>query len=294
MTTVLENVLRYIGTIKITDWLDIILMAFLLYRAIRLLGRSRAANLGKGVLVFLLTLALSYALELNSINYILRNIVTWGVLALIVIFQPELRRLLEQMGSSGLGKLNPFARVQQASAIETAIASTASACEEMSASHTGALIVFERQLKLDDIVRIGTVVDARVSPELLKNIFFVKAALHDGAVIMRDGRLYAAGCILPNSTNTNISSDLGTRHRAGLGMSENSDAVIVIVSEETGAISVAIRGMLKRHLTKQTLEKLLTNELLPQPNDDESSSRFKLRLPWQHKKGKGADDDADK
>ncbi|MBE7002914.1 MAG: TIGR00159 family protein [Ruminococcaceae bacterium] len=293
MTTLMENVLRYVGTIALTDWLDIILMAYLLYRALKLVGSSRAVNLGRGVLIFLAALALSDVFYLNSINFILRNIVTWGVLALIVLFQPELRRLLEQVGSSRLGSLNPFARAQQVSTMETTIARTVEACVEMSATRTGVLIVFERQLPLDDIVRTGTTVDAQVSCELLKNIFFVKAALHDGAVIMRNGRLLAAGCILPLSHNTNISSDLGTRHRAGLGMSENSDAVVVIVSEETGAISVAIGGMLKRHLTGQTLEKLLTNELIPQP-EEEQKPAFKFRLPWQKKGGKEADEHANK
>ena len=291
-TTILANVLRYIGTIKITDWLDIALMAYLLYRALKLVGRSRAANLGRGVLIFLAALALSDVLRLNSINFILRNIVTWGVLALIVLFQPELRRLLEQVGSSKLSTFNPFAHAQQSSVIETAIAQTVDACTEMSASRTGVLIVFERNLKLDDVARTGTMVDAQVSTQLLKNIFFVKAALHDGAVIIRDGRLLSAGCILPLSHNNNISSDLGTRHRAGLGMSESSDAVVVIVSEETGAISVAIRGMLKRHLTAQTLEKLLTNELMPTPEEEEAAERLRLRLPWQKKAGKETDVDA--
>ncbi len=290
-TTILEGVLRYIGTIRLTDWLDILLMAFLLYRALKLVGRSRAANLGRGVLMFLFALALSDLLQLNSINFILRNIVTTGVIALIVLFQPELRRLLEQVGSSRLSSLNPFAHARQTSVIETAIAQTVDACAEMSESRTGMLIVFERESKLDDLARSGTVIDAQISSQLLKNIFFVKAAMHDGAVIVRDGRLFAAGCILPLSHNVNISRDLGTRHRAGIGMSENSDAVVVIVSEETGAISVAIRGMLKRHLTPQTLEKLLMNELIPA--DDEEKEKFRLRLPWQSKAGKGADDHAE-
>ncbi|MBQ9647399.1 MAG: diadenylate cyclase CdaA [Oscillospiraceae bacterium] len=291
--TIMEGVLRYLGTIALTDWLDIALLAYLLYRALKLVGRSRAASLGRGVLVFLLALALSDVLRLNSINWILRNIVTVGALALIVLFQPEIRRLLEQVGSSRLSSFNPFARVQQTSVIETAIAQTVDACAEMSEAHTGMLVVFERNLKLDDIARTGTIVDAQVSSQLLKNIFFVKAAMHDGAVIIRDGRLLAGGCILPLSHNANISRDLGTRHRAGIGMSENSDAVVVIVSEETGAISVAIRGMLKRHLTAQTLEKLLTNELLPAPEEQETQDKFRLRLPWQRKAGKEADGDAD-
>ncbi|MBQ9459077.1 MAG: diadenylate cyclase CdaA [Oscillospiraceae bacterium] len=293
MSTLFEHVLRYARTIALTDWLDIILMAYLLYRALRLVGQSRAANLGRGVLIFLFALAMSDVFSLNSINFILRNIVTWGVLALIVLFQPELRRLLEQVGSSRLGSLNPFSRAQQVNTVEETIMRTVEACTEMSASRTGVLIVFERNIPLDDIVRSGTIVDAKVSCELLKNIFFVKAALHDGAVIMRNGRLHAAGCILPLSHNTNISSDLGTRHRAGLGVSESSDAVVVIVSEETGAISVAIGGMLKRHLTGQTLEKLLTNELIPSPEEESSAFKLRIRLPWQKKRGKEADGNAD-
>ena len=291
VTTFFEGALRYIGTIAISDWLDIVLMALLLYRALRLVGRTRAANLGRVVVYFLIALVLSDVLHLNSINFILKNILTWGVLGLIILFQPELRRLLEQVGSSKLASFNPFARVQQKSVIETAIAQTVDACADMSESHTGVLMVFERKTHLDEQVRSGTVVDAQVSSQLLKNIFFVKAALHDGAVIVRDGRLLAAGCILPLTHNVNISPDLGTRHRAGIGMSENSDAVVVIVSEETGAISVATGGMLKRHLTPATLEKLLTNELIPAADEEEPQEKFRLHLPWRHKGEKEASSD---
>ena len=292
VTTFFEGALRYIGTIAISDWLDIALMALLLYRALRLVGRTRAANLGRVVVYFLIALVLSDVLHLNSINFILKNILTWGVLGLIILFQPELRRLLEQVGSSKLASFNPFARVQQKSVIETAIAQTVDACADMSESRTGVLMVFERKTHLDEQVRSGTVVDAQVSSQLLKNIFFVNAALHDGAVIVRDGRLLAAGCILPLTHNVNISPDLGTRHRAGIGMSENSDAVVVIVSEETGAISVATGGMLKRHLTPATLEKLLTNELIPATEDEEPQEKFRLRLPWLRKGEKEASKDA--
>jgi len=291
VTTFLEGALRYIGTIAISDWLDIALMALLLYRALRLVGRTRAANLGRVVVYFLIALVLSDVLHLNSINFILKNILTWGVLGLIILFQPELRRLLEQVGSSKLASFNPFARAQQKSVIETAIAQTVDACADMSESHTGVLMVFERKTHLDEQVRSGTVVDAQVSSQLLKNIFFVKAALHDGAVIVRDGRLLAAGCILPLTHNVNISPDLGTRHRAGIGMSENSDAVVVIVSEETGAISVATGGMLKRHLTPATLEKLLTNELIPATEEEEPQEKFRIRLPWLRKGEKEASSD---
>ena len=210
-----------------------------------------------------------------------------GALALIVLFQPEIRRLIDQLGSSKLRSFNPFSRTQQVSAIENAIAQTVLACTEMSKSRTGVLIVFERDIALDDIARTGTIVDARVSSELLKNIFFVKAAMHDGAVIMRDGRLLAGGCMLPLSKNVNLSRDLGMRHRAGIGMSENSDAVVVIVSEETGTISVAIGGLLKRHLMPETLEKLLINELIPQTPDDAQEDRFLMRLWKVLTSGKG-------
>ncbi|MBQ1804347.1 MAG: DNA integrity scanning protein DisA nucleotide-binding domain protein, partial [Oscillospiraceae bacterium] len=198
---------------------------------------------------------------------------------------PEIRRILEQVGSSKLSSFNPFARVQQTSAIENAIAQTVLACTEMSKSRTGVLMVFERENNLDDIVRTGTVVDAQVSNELLKNIFFVKAAMHDGAVIIRDGRLLAGGCMLPLSHNVNLSRDLGMRHRAGIGMSENSDAVVVIVSEETGSISVAIGGLLKRHLMPETLEKLLMKELLPKAT--EQDEKFSLHLGDLFKSRKG-------
>lgn len=275
---IVEKVLRYASTIRLTDWVDIALMAYGIYVVLKLVGQSRAASVGRGVLIFLVALGASDFFKLNSVYFILRNIVTWGVLALLIIFQPEIRRMLEQLGSSKLTSLNPFAKVQQAGALETAISQTVDACTEMSASRTGVLIVFERENKLDDIARTGTIVDAQVSVQLLKNIFFVKAAMHDGACIVRDGRLYAGGCQLPLTHNPNISRDLGMRHRAGIGMSENSDAVVVIVSEETGAISVAIRGMLKRHLTAQTLETLLHNELMPATEDDKAEKK-KLRLP---------------
>ncbi len=276
ITTILEGTLRYLSTIQLKDYLDILLMAYSLYWLLKLVGGSRVASLGKGVLLFLGALWISDALKLKGVYFLLSHMVQIGLVALVVLFQPEIRRILEQLGSSKLSSFNPFAKVQQTTAIESAIAQTVLACTEMSNTRTGVLIVFERENKLDEIVRTGTVVDAQVSNELLKNIFFVKAAMHDGAVIIRDGRLLAGGCMLPLSHNVNLSRDLGMRHRAGIGMSENSDAVVVIVSEETGSISVAIGGMLKRHLKPETLEKLLMNELLPK--NAEQSDKFSLRL----------------
>lgn len=265
---------RYLLSLQATDLLDIAIMAFLLYHLFMLVQSTRAVSLLKGLLVFLAALALSSALKLHSISFIMGRMMDLGVLALIVIFQPEIRRILEQMGSRRFMAF--FAKTEVSGAMEQTIAQTVLACSEMSQSRTGALIVFEREISLDDMVRSGTVLDASVSSELLKNIFFVKAPMHDGAVIVRKGRVLAAGCMLPLSKNVNLSRDLGMRHRAGIGMSENSDGVVVIVSEETGSISVAIGGMLKRHLKPETLDNLLRNELLPQEEADKPQQRFGL------------------
>lgn len=275
----IENVWRYLLLTRVTDLLDVALMAFLLYKLLTLLKTTSGANLLKGVLIFLGVLFLSSILHLNGISFILSRMLEWGVLALIILFQPEIRRVLEQVGSQRFQFLNLFSRQDTVSELERTIAQTVLACTEMSRSRTGALIVFEQKMQLDDMVRSGTVLDASVSSELLKNIFFVKAPMHDGAVIIRHGRLLGAGCMLPLSKNVNLSRDLGMRHRAGIGMSENSDAVVIIVSEETGSISVAIGGMLRRHLMPETLENILRNELMPQDESGQSEKRrFLARL----------------
>ena len=275
----IENVWRYLLLTRVTDLLDVALMAFLLYKLLTLLKTTSGANLLKGVLIFLGVLFLSSILHLNGISFILSRMLEWGVLALIILFQPEIRRVLEQVGSQRFQFLNLFSRQDTVSELERTIAQTVLACTEMSRSRTGALIVFEQKMQLDDMVRSGTVLDASVSSELLKNIFFVKAPMHDGAVIIRHGRLLGAGCMLPLSKNVNLSRDLGMRHRAGIGMSENSDAVVVIVSEETGSISVAIGGMLRRHLMPETLENILRNELMPQEESEQPEKRrFLARL----------------
>ena len=264
---------RYLMMLKVTDILDIAIMVFVFYKALTLIQSTRAASLLKGVLVFLAALMLSMVLNMNSINFIMNQLVRWGVVALIVLFQPEIRRILEEVGSRRI--IAFFSRAEAGTAVEQAIDQTVLACTEMSQSRTGALIVFERENLLDDMVRSGTVLDAAVSSELLKNIFFVKAPMHDGAVIVRNGRVLGAGCMLPLSKNVNLSRELGMRHRAGIGMSENADAVVVIVSEETGSISVAIGGMLKRHLKPETLANILRNELLPQ-EAGEDKPKFSL------------------
>ncbi len=278
---------RYLMTMHLTDLLDIVIMVFIIYKLLTLAQSTKVANLLKGVFVFLAILLLSSLIHLHGINYLLSRMVEWGVLALIILFQPEIRSVLEQVGSRQF--IDYFSHSGSGSTMEQAISQTVLACTEMAQSRTGVLIVFEREMKLDELVRTGTVLDAAVSSELLKNIFFVKAPMHDGAVIIRRGRVLGAGCVLPLSRNVNLSRDLGTRHRAGIGMSENSDAVVVIVSEETGAISVAVGGMLKRHLKPETLETLLHNELIPQEEpaaDKPWSAVQKLLRP---KKDRGAE-----
>ena len=265
---------RYLLLIQPTDLLDIAIMIFVLYKVFMLVQSTKAASLLKGLLVFLAALMLSSVLQLHGVYYIMSSMVEWGVLALIILFQPEIRRILEQMGSKRFTAF--FSHEEDVNTMEQTIGQTVLACTEMSQSRTGALIVFEREILLDDMVRSGTVLDASVSSELLKNIFFVKAPMHDGAVIVRNGRVLGAGCMLPLSKNVNLSRDLGMRHRAGIGMRENSDAVVVIVSEETGSISVAIGGMLKRHLKPETLENLLRNELLPQDSEETDKQKFSL------------------
>lgn len=279
---------RYLLTVQLTDVLDIAIMAFVLYKLLKLVQSTKSASLLKGLCVFMVALFLSWAFELRSIYYLMSRMVDMGILALIILFQPEIRRILEQMGSRRI--IAFFTHTETGNTLEQTIGQTVLACTEMSHSRTGALIVFEREILLDDMVRSGTVLDAAVSSELLKNIFFVKAPMHDGAVIVRNGRVLGAGCMLPLSKNVNLSRDLGMRHRAGIGMSENSDAVVVIVSEETGSISVAIGGMLKRHLKPETLENLLRNELLPQSDEGEERPKFNLMSLLRPRKNGGDND----
>ena len=255
---------------NITDIIDIIIVAVLIYVCIGLIRRTNAIRLARGIVVILFALVISDLLNLQMVGSLLRRIVELGLIALVIIFQPEIRRLLERMGS---GKFAYFFGAPGVPAtMEAVINQTVLACTSMSASRTGALIVFERTSSLNDPIATGTIVNADVSSELLRNIFFVNSPLHDGAVIVREGRLAAAGCMLPLSKNASLSSDLGMRHRAGIGVSEHSDAVVAIVSEETGSISIAMDGMLKRHLTPETFGRILRAELIPD-NADQPKKR---------------------
>ncbi len=262
LRTALERSLNLLTTMGVADIIDILVVAYLIYKAIWFVRKTNSYNLAKGIIVFLLVMLLADLFGLKMISFALRKTAELGLIALVILFQPELRRLLERMGSSFT-----TSRGEIGTEIDSAIAHTVLACTEMSASRTGALIIFERNVKLNEIMSTGTIINADTNAELIKNIFFNKAPLHDGALIIRDGRIASAGCVLPLTKSTNLSKELGMRHRAGIGLSEQSDAVVVIVSEETGSISVAIDGMLKRHLTSSTLERLLRSELIIEDND---------------------------
>ncbi|MGM9545266.1 MAG: diadenylate cyclase CdaA [Vescimonas sp.] len=290
--TLMEDIGRYLSLLKITDLVDVAIIVFLVYKLLSLVKSTRAENILKGVGIFLLALWLSTALELRAVSYILSHVVEWGILALIILFQPEIRQILERLGSKNIRLMRVFRPEKEITELEKAIDQTVVACSELSRTKTGVLMVFERNINLDDIVRTGTELDCTVVSELLKNIFFVKAPMHDGAVIVRHGRIIGGGCMLPLSRNVNLSRDLGMRHRAGIGMSENSDAVVVIVSEETGSISVAIGGMLKRHLMPETLSQLLRNELMPPEEEPDKPQRLPI-LSFLKKLGKEADDDGE-
>ena len=290
--TLMEDIGRYLSLLKITDLVDVAIIVFLVYKLLSLVKSTRAENILKGVGIFLLALWLSTALELRAVSYILSHVVEWGILALIILFQPEIRQILERLGSKNIRLMRVFRPEKEITELEKAIDQTVVACSELSRTKTGVLMVFERDINLHDIVRTGTELDCTVVSELLKNIFFVKAPMHDGAVIVRHGRIIGGGCMLPLSRNVNLSRDLGMRHRAGIGMSENSDAVVVIVSEETGSISVAIGGMLKRHLMPETLSQLLRNELMPPEEEADKPQRLPIRS-FLKKLGKEADDDGE-
>lgn len=261
LTDFLTNAVNLVKLISVSDILDILIVAFLIYSLIGIIRKTNLMKVAKGLVVLLVVLWISDIFSLTMINWLLRNVVELGLIALVIIFHPELRRLLEKVGSSRITGI--FGSEYKDMHIEGAITQTVLACADLSRSRTGALIIFERDNQLGDQISTGTMLDAAVTAELLKNIFFVKAPLHDGAVIIKNGRIAAAGCMLPMSSNMNLSRDLGMRHRAGIGMSERSDAVVVIVSEETGSISVAVDGMLKRHLSSETVERLLRKELVP-------------------------------
>ena len=265
----MDAVRELFGTLTTIQWrdvLDILLVTYLIYRVVLLVRSTSAMRIAKGFMAILVISAVTQIQELWTLNFLLGQILSIGLLALVILFQPELRRMMDHLGSSV--SLRRFLTPErELGEMDMVISQTVKACEIMGRERVGALIVFARTHQLDEYFKTGTVIDSRVSEQLIRNIFFPKAALHDGAMIIRDSRLAAAGCGMPLSDSHRLSADLGTRHRAGVGTSEASDAVVVIVSEETGTISVAVGGMLKRHLAPQTLERLLRMELIKDETD---------------------------
>ena len=265
ISSVFDNLRSVFASIGFFDVLDILVVALILYAILIRLRSTSALRIASAIVILLVVTALTSTLKMRVLNFILSKILEIGLIAVVIVFQPELRRVLEHFGSKSLLMLtNQSSEDPRDQVIDRVV----SACDIMSQEKTGVLLVFEREIALNGFFKSGTLIDAEVSTELLRNLFFTKASLHDGAVIICGNRIAAAGCVLPLTESTSISSDLGTRHRAGIGMSEATDAVVVIVSEETGTISVAVGGMLKRSLTPDTLKLLLTAELAKEPGEN--------------------------
>lgn len=282
----LEELGKHLMGMQLTDFVDIVVVAFLIYKLLPLLRSTGTSKVARVIFAIVVVSWITDVAHLYTLSFILSQFLQIGLIAIVVLYQPELRRMLDHLSSVKLDRLLG-ARKQEQEMVPV-ISQTVRACEVMSHERIGALIVFARDNRLDEYFKTGTMIDGNVSEQLIRNIFFPKAALHDGAMIIRDGRVTAAGCVLPLSESERLSLDLGTRHRAAVGMSEASDAVVVVVSEETGAISVAVGGMLKRHLAPQTLERLLQNELCTEETEEEKNLVVKLRQKLQ-KKEKGGD-----
>ena len=278
----MSSYIQSIFPITFWDILDIAILAVLIYKAIQIIKETRAAGLLKGVAFLLVAYVIMAKLEMKAMTYIMKNVLDIGLIAFIVLFQQEIRRVLEKLGHSGMKKIPVMSSITSESTYSftvkwnNAIEAICDACEDLSATTTGALIVIERETKLGEQIDTGTVINALPSKELFGNIFFKNTPLHDGAVIMRDGVVLAAACFLPKPQNEErINKALGSRHRAAIGMSENSDALVVIVSEETGVISVAENGNLERKFTRDSLKKYLRQKLIPEKNPRPAKNAIK-------------------
>jgi diadenylate cyclase len=257
-----------ISSLGVRDFIDIAIVAFVVYKVLSFIRETRAEQLVKGLLFLLVAAFLSGLLNLYTLNWILVGAMQFGVIALVVVFQPELRRGLEYVGRSKF--IRPqFTHIDKEKA-KAAAASIAKAVDFFSTSRTGALIILEREIMLTDIVETGVSLNSDISTELLKNIFYEGAPLHDGAAIIREAKLCAAGCVLPLTENKDLSMDLGTRHRAGIGITEHSDAIALIVSEESGIISTAADGKLTRFLDIKSIEKTLLNLFLAKAGEEKT------------------------
>ena len=266
-----------------SDTIDILIISFVFYQLVLFARRSRAGQLVKGIFLLVVFYGLAVMLQLRTVTWLLNNVITIGFMAAVVIFQPELRRTLERMGQSASWSSKLFGSYRRADptlrgAWQSAVVAICDAAEQLSDTRTGALMVLERRNNLDEIIRTGTPMHADVIREMLGTIFYEGTPLHDGAVVIRDGEIVAAGCVLPLSNNLEMGKDMGTRHRAGLGMSENSDAIVVVVSEETGIISMAKNGVLIRRLDRQNLFNLLQEEIVPPEETEEDNESMLKKL----------------
>lgn len=279
--TLWNQIVYAVSNIRIFDVIDIIVIAYLIFKAIQFLRETRAGQLAKGIFVLVLVYLIAKWFDLAVLRWVLAVIFNSAIVALAVIFQPELRRMLEKIGQINLGTNQVLDSEEERT--KAAVDSICKAAGNMKESKTGALIVFERKTQLGDIINTGTVIDAKPSVSMVCNVFYPKSPLHDGAVVVRDGRLYAAGCILPLTQNNNLSSRLGTRHRAAIGMTENSDAVVLIVSEETGNISIAYNGKMTRNYTAATAYAELHDKLIVTDEKEKETrivSIMRRVFPW--------------
>lgn len=263
----MEYLISIVKSMSLIDIVDMLVVAYITYQIVKLVRETRAIQLVKGLAVLLILYFFADYFKLRAMTFIMKNVLQIGAIALLVVFQPELRRALEQVGRTRVSQFSIFSagvdeRQEEEHRWKKTVAAICESCASLSKKKIGALIVVERQTRLGEIIKTGTMVGADPSSELIGNIFFPNSPMHDGAMIIRGGKVYAAGCFLPLSENYEISKDLGTRHRAALGMSENSDAIIVVVSEETGVITVAMNGRLNRNYTVDELRTTLNAELM--------------------------------
>lgn len=292
----LSNLTSIARGFELKDLFDILVVTFLIYSLIKLLRETRAGQLVKGIVLFVVVWWLANYFKLVMLSSMLVYFFQSAFLLLVIVFQPEIRKALEQVGRSNVGKSITKAfrgkeNINTQLQIMRAIDSTVDACALLQQLRMGALIVFERGTKLHEIVATGTMLDADPSAQLIGNIFFNKAPLHDGALIIRDGKLLAAGCILPLTSSSNVNAMLGTRHRAALGMSEDADAVIVIVSEETAQISVAEKGQLTRDYNRMTLKEALGKLLLENTQDKQGGKKVFGKMGFGSKKRRAEHDE---
>lgn len=277
-----------------SDLFDILFVAFIIYEGIKILRGSRTLQVMKGILFFAVVYSLVKVLGMEASQFLMNKLIENALLILVVLFAPEIRNILERFGRRSLSDISLFGGKNDSSYSKKMTATVNDFCKaasDMSDSKTGALVVFEKDASLQEIINTGTVIDAKSSPELFNGLFFKNSALHDGAVVIRDTRIYSAGCILPLTQNSSLDSELGTRHRAAIGMSEHSDAIVVVVSEETGSVSVAVHGNLKRGVTRGQLREILLAELVPNDEASDKKGFFAKMLKKMDKKEGGKDDE---